>query len=60
MALDPMRSACACDEVRELVAMRLRALREEASRLSHARQEGLQEVPVSGMMLRVRRSRIAL
>ncbi|MEW6284296.1 MAG: Rpn family recombination-promoting nuclease/putative transposase [Candidatus Eremiobacterota bacterium] len=43
MALDSMRKACASDEVREMVEMRMKALRDEATRLEHALEEGLKK-----------------
>jgi len=49
MALDSMRRAYASDEVRELVEMRMKARRDEATRLYFARQEGLQEGRQEGL-----------
>jgi predicted transposase/invertase (TIGR01784 family) len=43
MALDGMRKAYASDEVREMIEMRLKAKRDEASRMQHALQTGRQE-----------------
>ncbi|MEW6283242.1 MAG: Rpn family recombination-promoting nuclease/putative transposase [Candidatus Eremiobacterota bacterium] len=43
MALDSMRKACASDEVREMVEMRMKALRDEATRLEYALEEGLKK-----------------
>lgn len=42
-AVDSMRKAYARDEVREMIEARVKAERDEISRLHHARQEGRQE-----------------
>ena len=43
MALKSMRRAYASDEVREIIEARLKAQRDEASRLEHATQQGVQQ-----------------
>ena len=43
MALESMRKACAGDEVREMSELQMKARRDEASRLEHARREALEE-----------------
>ena len=43
MALESLRKACASDEVREMIELRMKAKRDEASRLEHARREVLEE-----------------
>ena len=40
MALDAMRRACASDEVREMIELRKKAMRDEATRMERARDEG--------------------
>ncbi|MEW6280030.1 MAG: Rpn family recombination-promoting nuclease/putative transposase [Candidatus Eremiobacterota bacterium] len=49
MALEGMRRACASDEVRELVESRMKAMRDWASRLEHAHQEGREEGRAEGV-----------
>ncbi|MEW6281376.1 MAG: Rpn family recombination-promoting nuclease/putative transposase [Candidatus Eremiobacterota bacterium] len=43
MALDAMRKACASDEVRELIELRMKALRDEATRLEGAIERALEK-----------------
>ncbi len=43
MALDAMRKACASDEVREMIEMRMKAKRDEASRMERVLREGLEK-----------------
>ena len=60
MALDSMRRAYASDEVRELVEMRMKARRDEATRLYFARQEGLQEGRQEGLQEGEHRALVAV
>lgn len=43
MALESMRRACASEEVREMIELRLKAQHDEASRMEHARRKGLEQ-----------------
>ncbi|MBI3926659.1 MAG: PD-(D/E)XK nuclease family transposase [Armatimonadetes bacterium] len=43
MALESMRKACASDEVREMIELRMKAMRDEATRMEAAVQQGLEQ-----------------
>ena len=57
MALDAMRRASASQEVREMIEFRRKAEHDEASRLEHARNEGLEEGARRTLIATARRMR---
>ena len=59
MALDAMRRACASDEVREMIELRRKAMRDEATRMERARDEGLQQGRRAALLEMARRMREA-